>query len=245
MKSSIYSYLADTLKNKGAAFLALIDPDIELKLEYRVSNLCSNGVDAILIGGSIIGRTDFNSFVKFVKSLSTIPIIIFPGNSMQLSSYADAILFLSLVSGRNSEYLIGEQVKAAPIIKEIAIEAIPTGYIIIESGSVTSVLYMSHTIPIPNDKPDIAKYHALASEYLGMKLVYLDAGSGAKYSVPTQMIKEVSEYITLPLIIGGGIRTPAEANSKVSAGANAVVVGNILQSHPELTKDFADAIHNK
>ncbi len=250
----IYSYLTRIVKDKGAAFLVLIDPDTkavstdsnyEQNLKSQVKNICANGADAILVGGSTIGATDFDGFVKLVKSVSTIPVVLFPGNSMQVSKYADAILFLSLLSGRNPEYLIGEQVKAAPIIKQLGIEVIPTGYLLIESGGQTSVLRMSHTLPIPRDKPNIVKYHALAAEYLGMKLVYLEAGSGAKNSVPESTIKAVKDYINIPIIVGGGIRTPDKAKSKVKAGASYIVIGNVLQKNPELTKGFADAIHGK
>ncbi|MDI6839557.1 MAG: geranylgeranylglyceryl/heptaprenylglyceryl phosphate synthase [bacterium] len=240
----VYSYLTRIFKQKGAAFLVPLDPDINLQgIESKIKNICANGADAILVGGSTIEKPNFDEFTKLVKSHSTVPVIIFPGNSTQLSKHADAILFLSLISGRNPEYLIGEHVKASPIIKEFGLEVIPTGYLLIESGNLTSVLFMSHTLPIPRDKPDIAKYHALATEYLGMKLVYLDAGSGASNSVPNQMIREVRDYITIPIIVGGGIRTPADAKSKVAAGAQGVVIGDVLQKEPQLAKDFAAAIH--
>ncbi|MBN2001081.1 phosphoglycerol geranylgeranyltransferase, partial [candidate division KSB1 bacterium] len=172
-------------------------------------------------------------------------VIIFPGSTKQISPYADAILFLSLISGRNPNVLIGEQVVAAPIIKSIGLEAIGTAYMFIESGNVTSAQFVSDTRPIPREKPDIAIAHALAAEYLGMKIIYLEAGSGAKYSVPEELVAAVKKYVSVPLIVGGGIRTPDEARKKVLAGAHFVVTGNVLEKNrdPGLIKAFADAIH--
>jgi phosphoglycerol geranylgeranyltransferase len=164
-----------------------------------------------------------------------------------LSRFADAVLFTALLSGRNPEFLIGEQVKGAPRVKEFGLEAIPTAYLLVESGAVTSVQYLSHTLPIPRDKIDIAKAHALAAEYLGMKLVYLEAGSGARLTVPEEMVGAVCRYISLPVICGGGIRHPHEAERKVQAGASFVVIGNRFQdkSSAGLFSEFADAIHGK
>ena len=250
IRKMVYSYLTSIFKDKKAAFLALLDPDIQTtstpkNLTSQVRSICEGRADAILVGGSIIGTADFDEFVKLVKSASTVPVIIFPGNSMQVSRYADAILFLSLLSGRNPNYLIGEHTKASPIIKKFGLEVLPTGYLLIESGSTTSVLFMSHTSPIPRNKIEIVQYHALAAEYLGMKFVYLEAGSGAQNSVPEDMISAVKDYINIPIIVGGGIRTPEDARAKVKAGAHAVVIGNALENNPELTKTFAHAIHRK
>jgi putative glycerol-1-phosphate prenyltransferase len=245
MKNSTYSYLTDVIKSKGAAFLSLVDPDADHDLEHRIRAMCASGVDAILVGGSIVGTANLDGFVRLVKSFSTLPVVIFPGDSMQLSSHADAVLFLSLLSGRNPEYLIGEQVKASPVIREMGLEPIPTGYLLIESGGLTSVLFMSHTLPIPRDKADIAKYHALAAQYLGMKLVFLDAGSGARESVPTDMINAIKDYVDIPIVVGGGIRDPDEARAKIDAGASAVVIGNVLEDKPEMVKSFAEAIHRR
>ena len=240
----IYSYLINIFKDKRAAFLALIDPDAN-DSEPSIKSICTGGADVILVGGSTIGTADFDSFVQLVKSSASVPVIIFPGSSMQISRNADAILFLSLLSGRNPEYLIGEHIKASPIIKQFGLEVLPTGYLLIESGATTSVLSISHTLPIPRNKSDVAKYHALAAEYMGMKFVYLEAGSGAQNSVPEDMISAVKDYISIPIIVGGGIRTPEEAKAKVRAGASCIVIGNVLQKNPELTKDFANAIHRK
>ncbi len=204
------------------------------------------GADAILIGGSLIMAPNFDEMVAAIRSAASIPCLIFPGSVMQISKHADAILFLSLVSGRNPSYLIGEQMKAAPHIRHLGLETIPTGYMLIESGRVTSVEFMSNTRPIPRDKNDIAKATALAAQYLGMKLIYLEAGSGAQHAVPLEMISAVSSYVNIPVIVGGGIRTPEAAAQCVNAGASFVVTGNVLEKDEgrSLIREFAEAIHN-
>jgi phosphoglycerol geranylgeranyltransferase len=180
-----------------------------------------------------------------VKQATSKPVIIFPSSSSSISAHADAILFLSLISGRNANLLIGEQVKSAPIIKDLGLETIPTAYMLIESGVLTSVSYMSNSLPIPRDKADIACAHALAGQYLGMKMVYLEAGSGAQYTVPLAMIEQVSSYIDIPIIIGGGIRDEEYAEDAARAGASFVVIGNALEDKPELVARFAGKIHQR
>jgi len=238
----VYQYLIKTIRQKGSAFFTLLDPGDKITGD-SVKSICKNGADAILVGGSFIENSDFIERMKTIKSNSTVPVIIFPGGATQVSKYADAILFTSLLSGRNPEYLISEQVKAAPIIKGLKLEVLPTGYLLIESGSSTSVLFMSNTSPIPRSKLDIAKSHSLTAQYFGMKFVYLDAGSGAKQSVPDEMITAIKNYVDIPIIIGGGIKTPEDAKAKAKAGASCVVIGNVIQRNPELAKKFADAIH--
>jgi phosphoglycerol geranylgeranyltransferase len=173
------------------------------------------------------------------------PSLFSPGSSRQISPHASAILFLSLISGRNSNYLIGEQVIAAPIIRKLHLEAISTGYVLVESGKTTTVEYLSGTRPIPRDKPEIAVAHALAAQYLGMKMLYFEAGSGAEFSVPSEMIQAVAREVGIPLIVGGGIRKPEEAYKKVQAGAAFVVTGNVLEKtkDPGQVKAFAEAVH--
>ena len=185
------------------------------------------------------------AIIREIKQRVTLPLIIFPGGSGQVCRGADAILFTSLLSGRNAEYLIGEQVKGAPLVREYGLEPIPTAYLLIESGVRTSVEYLSHTHPIPRHKPDIVVAHALAAQYLGMKMVYLEAGSGAIHSVPENIIAKTSAYVPLPIICGGGIREPEDARKKVEAGASFVVVGNRLEekNHLPLFAEFAEAIH--
>lgn len=246
---TIYQKLLKVKEEKGAGFLVLIDPDRLSTEQIKELGLKSQkaGVDGFLIGSSLLLTNRFDQAVKELKNSVSVPVIIFPGNAYQVSRYADAILFLSLISGRNPQLLIGEQVKAAPLVKDFGVEPIPTGYLIMESGKRTAVLYMSNTQPIPKDKPDIACAHALAGEYLGMKFIFLEAGSGAENPVPDEIIKAVKDFITIPIIVGGGVKTPEQARSKVDAGASFVVVGNALEKNlnDSILKEFADVIHWK
>ena len=236
-----------TKHNRGAGFLLLVDPDkIDTKkLPSFIRSATKSGVDAFLVGGSLMLSNEFDKTIKTIKNNTNVPVVIFPGGVSQVSSEADAILFLLLISGRNPDYLIGNQVNAAPILKQMNLEAISTGYMLIEGGNVTSAEFMSNTKPIPREKSDIAVAHALAAELIGLKMLYLEAGSGAKQSVPEAMIKKVTGYCSLPVIVGGGIRTPEEAKRKVEAGASFVVTGTIVEenSHSSLIREFADAIH--
>ena len=242
---SVYEKLLSVKNEKGAGFLVLLDPDrmsvpqiVELAQKSE-----KGGADAFLVGSSLLLSTRFDEAVKEIKANVSIPVTIFPGNANQVSRYADAILFLSLISGRNPHLLIGEQVKAAPAIKEFGLEPIPTGYLLIESGGATSVQFMSDTQPIPKNKPDIVKAHALAAEYLGMKFVFLEAGSGAENSVPDTIIREVKDFISIPIIVGGGVKDPDVAYRKVKNGASFVVIGNSLEEDDSIIEEFADAIH--
>lgn len=245
----IYNHLLNTIKEKGAAYLVLLDPDKlpENKLAEFLKHCEKSGVDGFLVGGSLMVNGDFESFIEKVKVNTNLPSIIFPGGINQVSSFADAILFLSVVSGRNPEHLIGKHVLAAPSIKKSGIEPISTAYILVESGSTTTAIYMSGSLPIPRNKPEIAAATALASEYLGMKLIYLEAGSGADNSVPNEMVKAVSAQCSIPVIVGGGIRNPRTAREKVENGASIIVTGNYFEDENnwDLIKDFASAVHIK
>ena len=245
----IYNQLLNTIKEKGAAYLILLDPDKlpENKLTGFLKHCEKSGVDGFLVGGSLMVNGDFDSFIEKVKVNTNLPSIIFPGSITQISPFADAILFLSVVSGRNPEHLIGKHVLAAPSIKKSGIEPISTAYILVESGSTTTAIYMSGSLPIPRNKPEIAAATALASEYLGMKLIYLEAGSGADNSVPNEMVKAVSSQCSIPVIVGGGIRTPQTAREKVENGASIIVTGNYFEDENnwDLIKDFASAVHIK
>lgn len=245
----IYNHLLNTIKEKGAAYLVLLDPDKlpEDKLGVFLKHCEKSGVDGFLVGGSLMVNGDFESFVEKVKINTNLPSIIFPGSITQISSFADAILFLSVVSGRNPEHLIGKHVLAAPSIKKSGIEPISTAYILVESGSTTTAVYMSGSLPVPRNKPEIAAATALASEYLGMKLIYLEAGSGADNSVPNEMVKAVSTQCTIPVVVGGGIRNPQTAREKVENGASIIVTGNYFEDENnwDLIKDFASSIHIK
>ena len=244
--SSVIKYLYGIIDKHKAGYLVLIDPD-ECEVEKCAKLACEierAGADAILLGGSLLTK-DLQPIAIDLKANTSIPIILFPGDSRHLTHHADAVLYISLISGRNPNYLIGEQVKAAPLIQHYNLEPIPTGYMLVDGGNRTTVEFISGTVPIPRDKPNIAGTHALAAQYLGMKMVYLEAGSGAKIPIPDDMISTVKSQIEIPLIVGGGIRSPEVAAQKVSAGANFIVTGNILEENCsyEIMKQFADAVH--
>ena len=245
---TLYSKLKGLHEKKGAGYFVLLDPDKQpVEDIVAMAEACqANGVDGLLMGGSLLFSAVLDDMVKAIKQKVSIPVILFPGNGGQLSKHADAVLFLSLISGRNPHYLIGEQVLAAPLVRALGLEPISTGYMLVESGGSTSVEFMSHTMPLPRRKPDIAVAHALAGEYLGMKLIYLEAGSGARLSVPEELITSVRQAISIPLMVGGGIQTPEEARAKVMAGASFIVTGDILEKdgNEGLIKEFSEAIHS-
>ncbi len=221
-----------TRRAKGtASYWVLLDPDdfpgARAADIARRAEDC--GVHGLLIGGSLIHTNGFDAFVKRVHSAVSIPAVLFPGDATQLSQYADALLFLSLISGRNPVNLIGEHVKAAPRIRDLGLEVISTAYMLVESGAVTSVEFMSNTRPLPRTKPAIAAAHALAAQYMGMSLVYLEAGSGAPQTVPDDMIRMVRSQVDIPVIVGGGIRDAKTAAAKLKAGADILVTGNMLR----------------
>ena len=242
----VLEYLQTMWRNGRAGYLALLDPESRSgePLHSVASRICEGGVDAILVGGSTYQYTDFQVLVASICEASSVPVILFPGSADQLAPAADAVFFLSLLSGRNPRYLIEEQVRAAPIVQRMGLEAIPVGYLLIESGSSTSVANVSSTSPIARENVEGACAHALAAQYLGMKMVYLEAGSGAALTVPAAMIAAVREAVSIPIIVGGGIRTPEVAMEKVRAGADFVVTGNALEHDPSLVSEIAKAIHS-
>ena len=230
----LYKNILKTIEQKKKIFAVLIDPD-----KYNMSRLMeiislSNqaSVGLILIGGSLISKNNIEEFILSIKQHSKIPVLIFPGNSMQLNNRADGILLLSLISGRNPEMLIGNHVSAAPFLKKSNLEIISTGYMLVESGKTTSASYISNTVPLPYDKNDIATATAMAGEMLGLKLIYMDAGSGAQKTISNEMIKSVSENIKIPLIVGGGIKSAEEVKEKFAAGADIIVMGNEIEKEP-------------
>jgi putative glycerol-1-phosphate prenyltransferase len=245
----VYEQLLQIREEKGAGYLVLIDPDKQSMQEaIDLARVCSEcGVDGLLLGGSLMFTHIFDDLIKGIKAVSPLPLIIFPGSTRQLSPYADAILYLSLISGRNAYYIIGDQVLAAPIIKSMNLEAISTAYMLIESGNITSAQFLSDTRPIPREKPDISVAHAMAAELLGMRMVYLEAGSGAQLSVPESHIAALCRHTSLPIIVGGGIRTPEEAARKVAAGASFIVTGNVIEKNRDrgLISSFAESIHTR
>jgi putative glycerol-1-phosphate prenyltransferase len=236
-----------TVAGGSAIYAVLLDPDrLTPRENVELAGLAaSSGVDVLLVGGSLSlkGRTEETTAA--IKAAVDLPVVIFPGDSGFVAPSADAILFLSLVSGRNPQYLIAEHVRAAPVLKEIGLEPIPTAYMLVDGGRTTSVEFMSGTKPLPPDKPDIAMAHALAAEYLGMKIAFFDAGSGAERPVPADLVRAVSEYVSIPVMVGGGIREPEAAAELVRSGAAIVVTGDVIERTRDagLLGAFADAIH--
>jgi phosphoglycerol geranylgeranyltransferase len=245
VKNLILNHLLANTGNGSKQLAVLIDPD-SVSDESMLVNTCkmSNaaGADLILVGGSLITNGFFERSISIIKEQTDIPVVLFPGSIMQISNQADAILFLSLISGRNPDMLIGKHVQAAPTLKKSGIEVIPTGYMLIDGGNITSVSYMSNTTPIPSDKAAIAACTAMAGEMLGLKLIYMDAGSGAKQPIPAALIREVKQSISAPLFVGGGMRTPEAVKTACDAGADIVVVGNAIEKDPSLIAKLVNAI---
>mgnify|MGYP002725464676 CR=1 FL=1 len=234
----------DLFNKQKKQFSVLIDPDkLSPDQLANTSKIAQKaGVDFLFVGGSLITSDSLFQSIRILKENSNIPIVLFPGNSYQISRNADALLFLSLISGRNPDMLIGMHVLAAPYIKLSGLETIPTGYMLIDSGKPTSVTYMSNSFPIPANKKDIAACTAMAGEMLGLRTIFMDAGSGATQTIPEEMISFVKGSIEIPLIIGGGIRTTEKAKSVIEAGADIIVVGNRFEENPELIYEFAETL---
>lgn len=239
----VYQQIKQHFEAKKPGLAVLIDPDkvdISVLHDY-VHRINDHAVDYIFVGGSLISY-NLDSCITKIKENTNIPVILFPGSVLQISKYVDAILFLSLISGRNPEFLIGSQVVAAPLIKSLQLETISTGYILIENGRMTSVEYMSNTKPIPRDKHDLILATALAGEMLGHQLLYLESGSGASEPVPLAALRKVREHVQIPLIVGGGIKTPDQAKKIKESGADIIVLGSILEENPELLPEFKKAL---
>jgi putative glycerol-1-phosphate prenyltransferase len=232
-------------QNKEKLVVLLIDPDKQNdeSLKHTVNIANEAGISFFLIGGSIISKS-INEQIATIKQNSQLPVFLFPGNLLQLCDLADGIFFLSLISGRNPEFLIGNQVLAAPFLKNSNMEIIPTGYMLIDTGQRTSVEYMSNTAPIPADKPDIAIATALAGEMLGHKLIYLEGGSGTRQIINTRLISEVKQNISIPLIVGGGIHTAKQASEIFDAGADIIVIGNAVEDNPKVIFEIVSAKYN-
>jgi putative glycerol-1-phosphate prenyltransferase len=243
---TIYNQICDAKSRGEKKFAVLIDPDkVSLGKIDKVLSLAKDAqVDYFFIGGSLVVNDMLDYLLDSIKKSCNIPMILFPGNSFQLSYKADALLFLSLISGRNADLLIGKHVLTAPYLKMSPLEIISTGYMLVDGGVATTVSYMSNTSPIPAEKDDIALCTAMAGEMLGLKMMYLDAGSGARTPVSKSMIEAVSGAVNVPLIVGGGINTPEKAMENVEAGADLIVVGNAIEKDPEIIMDMSVAIHS-
>lgn len=225
----------------------LIDPDKieDISSVSRLLNIARECyVDYFFIGGSLITQQNLDKIIKTIKSSCNIPTVLFPGSNMHLDLTADAILFLSLISGRNPDLLIGQHVVAAPILKNSGIEVLPTGYMLINAERTSAVSYMSNTAPIPPDKYSIAASTAMAGEMLGLKLIFIDAGSGAREAITPKMIQQVKRAVKVPLIVGGGINSVARAKAAMEAGADVIVIGNAAEKNPNLVIEVSEKIYD-
>lgn len=236
--------MSNTLYNSFAkdqnAIAVLIDPeksDNASNLLELLKKASIAGIDYLFVGGSTVSRKEFSATVDFIKKNSSIPLIIFPGSSQQISARADAILYLSLLSGRNPDFLIGHHIQSASELFEMDLEVIPTAYLLIDGGTQSSVAYVSQTTPIPRDKISIVKQTAIAGKFQGKKLIYLDAGSGANICVPEEMVNELSD-LNLPIIIGGGIKSISQIENLHKAGASIVVIGNKIEDDSDFLLDI-------
>jgi len=243
---NIYSSLLQSKKAGRKNFAVLIDPDKSGKrdCEAIAGEAAKAEVDYIFVGSSLLTADNLDSCIQTIKSSCDIPVVLFPGSIMQISAHADAILLLSLISGRNAEMLIGKQVIAAPLLQSSGLEIMSTGYMLIDPGHPTSVSYMSGTTPIPYDKNDIALCTALAGEQLGLNMIFMDAGSGARLSISSSMVEAVSQTISVPLITGAGIKSPEKALEHCRAGSDIVVTGNSIEKNQHLIAEISDAVHS-
>jgi phosphoglycerol geranylgeranyltransferase len=243
---SVLSTLQERHRVNKKSIAVLVDPDKAedpSRLQHLINLASENCVDYFLVGGSLVTNMNLSEVVKKIKDNVTIPVVLFPGNAIQVEASADALLFLSLISGRNPELLIGQHVVAAPILKNTRLEVIPTGYMLVNSGKVTSVAYISNTTPIPDDKYSVAASTALAGQMLGLQLIYLDAGSGAEKEISARMIGAVRKTVSIPLIVGGGINSSQKAIAALEAGADMIVVGNALEKDPDLLTEVSERVY--
>lgn len=243
---NVYQHIQESRKAGKKLFAILIDPDKqnENELLQIIEKAKAAQADLFFVGGSLLTNDSLDSCLEQLKSNSDIPVVLFPGNAMQVNDKADAILFLSLISGRNAEMLIGKQVITAPILKQSSLEVLPTGYMLIDSGKPTTVSYMSNTTPIPHEKNAVAACTAMAGEMLGLKCIFMDGGSGALNPISEKMIATVRQSIDTPLIIGGGISSGEKAVANCRAGADIIVVGNAIEKDENLIAEIANAIHS-
>lgn len=244
MKPQIYQSLTEKKQRALKSFGVLIDPDkVDMPAIDHITRLANEaGVDYLLVGGSLVVSQHLDECILQIRQQSDIPVILFPGSPSQISKHADALLYLSLISGRNPELLIGQHVISAPFVKKSGLEIMATGYMVIDGGAPTTVSYISNASPIPSDKNEIAVCTAMAGEMLGMKLIFMDAGSGARKPISEEMIAAVSASIEAPLLVGGGITTPEKAWRNCRAGADVVIVGNAIEKDITLIKEMSAAV---
>ncbi|HEY8397703.1 MAG TPA: geranylgeranylglyceryl/heptaprenylglyceryl phosphate synthase [Flavihumibacter sp.] len=245
MQRGIYQQLVNRKQARQKSFAVLVDPDKiqPAEIPALVQLAVDARVDYLFVGGSLVISHHLDECIQAIKAGCDIPVVLFPGSPSQISPFADALLYLSLISGRNPELLIGQHVISAPAVKKSGLEIMSTGYMVIDGGAPTTVSYISNASPIPADKNEIALCTALAGEMLGMKLIYMDAGSGAKNPIRESMIATVADQISIPLIIGGGITDPEKAYRNCRAGADLIVVGNAIEKDPSLIREMSAAVH--
>lgn len=246
MQQGIYHSLTERKRQNKKSFAVLVDPDKvnDQHMDQLIQLAVDAKVDYFLVGGSLVISNYLDECVQIIKKSCNIPVVLFPGSPSQVSRYADALLYLSLISGRNPELLIGQHVVSAPVVKQSGLEIMPTGYMVIDGGAPTTVSYISNASPLPADKNEIAMCTAMAGEMLGMKLIYMDAGSGARRAISESMIEKVASCIEVPLIIGGGITNAEKAYLNCKAGADVIVVGNAIEKDASLIKEIAAAVHS-
>ncbi len=245
-KNQIHTILKQLNTNGKTQLAVLIDPDKpdSSLLDAQLDAIEKAKVPFIFFGGSLLTRFVLEEKLAYIKKRTTAKIVLFPGSIQQVSPQVDAILFLSLISGRNPELLIGQHVLAAPMIKQSGLEVLSTGYMLIDGGQPTTASYISGSLPIPANKPDIAACTAMAGEMLGLQHIYLDAGSGAQNPVSAKMIATVRKEVNVPIIVGGGIKDAAKAVESAKAGANIVVVGNITEKQPQIIFEISEALNS-
>ncbi len=246
MTKGIYQSFTDRRQQGRKSFAVLVDPDKvnDQSMQQLIRLAVDARVDYFLVGGSLVVSNYLDECLQLIRKECAIPTIIFPGSPSQVSSYADALLYLSLISGRNPELLIGQHVVSAPVVKKSGLEIMSTGYMVVDGGAPTTVSYISNASPLPSDKNEIAVCTAMAGEMLGMKLIYMDAGSGARRPIPEGMIEKVAQAISIPLIVGGGITDPEKAYLNCKCGADVIVVGNAIEKDPSLIREMAAAVHS-
>jgi phosphoglycerol geranylgeranyltransferase len=243
---NIYQSLVQKKAQGKKSFAVLIDPDKvnNTNMEQLIQLSVDAQVDYFFVGGSLVISNYLDECIQLIKKNCAIPVVLFPGSPSQVSPFADGLLYLSLISGRNPELLIGQHVVSAPVVRKSGLEIMSTGYMVIDGGAPTTVSYISNATPLPSDKNEIAMCTAMAGEMLGMKLIYMDAGSGARRAISETMIEKVASCIDVPMIVGGGITDPEKAYLNCKAGADVIVVGNAIEKDPMLIKEIAAAVHS-
>ena len=235
----IYLEILKARESNQKLLAVLLDPD-EINLEHieqMISKINQSPATHIFVGGSLVETNQIDLLIQKIKEICSLPILLFPGNPSQISKHADGILFLNLISGRNPDYLIEHQVNAVPMLEKTDLEVISTGYILIENGKETAVERVSQTKPLDRNNSDYVCQTAKAGEYMGNKLIYLEAGSGAEKAIPIEMIEKVSKKLTIPLIVGGGIKSKSEIENAFKAGADLVVIGTAFEINPNFFEE--------